>query len=248
MSPWISSIHVRHRASPGLRARIARRDGPPTAPTAAPSDAVADRRPPTADRDRRPSTLPGPAFDRPRRIRRTTRSTTREDPRAAEAGVFQRQQVVAGGHARSAIHHHLAGGVSPSSACHCARSSSGALERLVVGEIALEEVVPGAGDMTRPSCPASRPRRESAPSARASTSTRDGSPRPASTASTSSRHVLARRADETWPARHCSRPPRTGWPSRIQRAKPPSSTATASCPMKRSIHHRRAAYMPLSAS
>ncbi len=37
----------------------------------------------------------------------------------------------------------------------------------------------------------------------------------------------------------------TGRLSRVQRAKPPSSTATASWPSQRSIHHNRAANMPL---
>ncbi len=37
----------------------------------------------------------------------------------------------------------------------------------------------------------------------------------------------------------------TGRPSRVHAANPPSSTAAASCPSARSIHHRRAAYMPL---
>jgi len=37
----------------------------------------------------------------------------------------------------------------------------------------------------------------------------------------------------------------TGRPSRVQRSKPPSSTATASWPSQRSIHHSRDANMPL---
>ena len=54
----------------------------------------------------------------------------------------------------------------------------------------------------------------------------------------------ATRAARTWPRETSGASVVTGRPSRAHAAKPPSSTAAASCPSQRSIHHRRAAYMP----
>ena len=64
---------------------------------------------------------------------------------------------------------------------------------------------------------------------RASISTTEGSPRWANVSSTVTRISLRRRRVKPAGGR-VSIPPRTGRPSRVHFAKPPSSTATASCP------------------
>ena len=121
------------------------------------------------------------------------------------------------------------------------------LERLVVGQVALEEIVPRAGDVAGDLV------ERLALAAKARLGSRVDEH--ATSVAEPRRHlvgveppILARlRRRMSRGARLRARRARRA-PRGSIAPNPPSSTATASWPMKRSIHHSRDAYMPLSAS
>ena len=180
--------------------------------------------------------------DRARRIGDPFAPRAGVDPRAGEPGHFHRQLVVAGGDARPALVNDGVERPVADERCELGAQRGRRLERAVglrfcaYGRL----VAPGMWPATGSSGSVS-PRKRSGPRASISSSERDG--RLATTASTSTvRQADARGVNVAAPAGGAS--VATGRPSAVHFAQPPSSTATASWPSQRSVHHSRDAYMP----
>ena len=166
--------------------------------------------------------------------------------RAAEAGVFEREQVVAGGDSRAAHgdqrrRRHASRAALPK---RCAQHFGGQ-ESAVGAEIAEKRMVARAGHVARAPGRWSRCVRQSAPRRARRRAGCPGAGAVHRRVSLLDPGIGRERHRRAARGAACAPRFRAADPAARQAAMPPSSTATLRRPIQRASHHRRAAYAPL---